>query len=159
MQELRPPIRSRASSNHASPRRELAGFDLPTRPSINTRSTTFEGPTSLGSRDASPAMPRLSRVPTDSSVQYGRSALRPTKRSDSIAPDVFGDPDEDYENDRYNDRFADDRSASPAPSSLGGYSRSASWSMQGGAGDGSKKMPPPPPPSRYVNVIQRVIFA
>ncbi|GAB7355247.1 hypothetical protein MBLNU459_g5796t3 [Dothideomycetes sp. NU459] len=149
LQELRPPIRSRASSNQNSPRRELPGFDLPVRPAINGRSTTFEGPTSLGSRDASPAptgMPRLSRVPTDSSVQFGRSNLRPTKRTDSIAPDVFGDPDDDFENDRYNDRYADDRSASPAPSNMSGFSRSASWSMQGG--DAAKKMPPPPPPSR-----------
>lgn len=106
-------------------------------------------------------MPRLSRVPTDSSatIALGRSQLRPTKRSDSIQAqtDVFGDPELDND-------IVDERSVSPASYGSGSvapsaYSRSASWSVQGGQGqngnaaygdDGARKIkgPPPPPPSR-----------
>ncbi|KAG9641639.1 BAR-domain-containing protein, partial [Aureobasidium melanogenum] len=137
--DFRPPIRARAPSGTNSPRRELPGFDLPTRPSAR-----FEGPSSLNSRDPSPmSMPRLSRVPTDSSISL-RQGLRPTKRNDSANSDVFGDQD-DYTFD--NDRYADERSASPASySAAPSFSRSASWSQQDG---GAKKLaPPPPPPSR-----------
>jgi len=162
--ELRPPpsfsSRSRAGSNQSSPRRELPGFDLPTRPSIRTN--TFEGGASYqSSRDASPAaMTRLSRIPTDGSMGALIAGLRPTKRTDS-AGDVFGDPDFD--------RAEDERSVSPAGSydSRGGhgqFSRSASWSVQQNSGysnggsygggqqndDGLRKKvaPPPPPPNR-----------
>lgn len=139
--DFRPPIRARAPSGTNSPRRELPGFDLPIRPSAR-----FEGPSSLNSRDPSPmSMPRLSRVPTDSSISL-RQGLRPTKRNDSANSDVFGDQD-DYTLD--NDRYADERSASPGSySAAPSFSRSASWSQQDG---GAKKLaPPPPPPSRYV---------
>lgn len=173
--ELRPPpsfiSRSRTNSNQNSPRRELPGFDLPVqtsqqRPTISSRSNTvgtFEGPMSYqGSRDASPAgMPRLSRVPTDSSatIALGRSNLRPVKRADSNT-DVFGDPDLDGDD--------GERSVSPGSYNSGrenAYSRSASWSVQGGYANGGssnggagysddggrkKNPPPPPPPSRYV---------
>ena len=137
--DFRPPIRARAPSGTNSPRRELPGFDLPIRPSGR-----FEGPSSLNSRDASPvAMPRLSRVPTDSSVSL-RQGLRSTKRNDSANSDVFGDQD-DYAMD--NDRYADERSVSPASyNAAPSFSRSASWSQQDG---GAKKLAPPPPPSRY----------
>lgn len=189
--DLRPPpsfgARSRTNSNQNSPRRELPGFDLPVqtqpRQTISARNNnnagTFEGPTSYqSSRDASPApsMPRLSRVPTNdsASIAIGRSNLRPVKRLDSNSTqnDVFGDQDVDGDS-RYD---VDERSVSPA--SYGSardnpgaaYSRSASWSVQGGYSNGNgagsgysnggayaddggkKKMPPPPPPSRYVQI-------
>jgi hypothetical protein len=140
--DFRPPIRSRAPSGTNSPRRELPGFDLPTRPS-----SRFEGPSSLNSRDDSPvAMPRLSRVPTDSSLSL-RQGLRSNKRNDSANSDVFGDQDE-YAMD--NDRYGDERSASPASyNAAPSFSRSASWSQQD---SGAKKLAPPPPPSRYVSL-------
>jgi hypothetical protein len=47
-----------------------------------------------------------------------------------------------------NDRYADERSVSPASyNAAPSFSRSASWSQQDG---GAKKLAPPPPPSRYV---------
>ena len=137
--ELRPPpsfsARSRAGSNQNSPRKELPGFDLPTRPTIRSANSAFEGGASYqGSRDASPAPSaggsvRLTRVPTEGSIGGFRSGLRPVKRNDSLATggggDVFGDPDLDGE---------DARSVSPANSyegrNVGMGARSSSWSVQ-----------------------------
>ncbi|KAK4992960.1 hypothetical protein LTR66_006151 [Elasticomyces elasticus] len=138
--ETRPTIRSnRLASGQNSPRRELPGFDLPVRP-INGRTSTFEGPRSLG-RDSSPAsMPRLARIPTDPSMLLTKSQLRPVQR-DNAASDVFGDPGDRTDNPS---DYYGDRSASPANSF--GSSRTASWSaLEAGAG---RKAPPPPPPSR-----------
>lgn len=141
--DFRPPIRARAPSGTNSPRRELPGFDLPVR-----SSNRFEGPSSLNSRDASPvAMPRLSRVPTDSSVSL-RQGIRSNKRNDSANSDVFGDQDDYALDNGHNDRYYADeqRSVSPASySAAPSFSRSASWSQQDG---GAKKLAPPPPPSR-----------
>lgn len=138
--ELRIPTRSRVPSAQASPRRELSGFDFSTRPVMASRGATFEGPRSL-QRDASPALsiPRLSRVPTETSVLSGRSQLRSIKRENSNGngTDVFGDPEEDA---LYGSSY--ERSESPA-----GFSMSRSTSYQEN-GNGIRKMPPPPPPSR-----------
>lgn len=143
----RPTISSRVPSGANSPRKELAGFDLPVRIN-NTRSTStpglnsFEGPTQL--RADSPAgMPRLSRVPTEPSYLVGaRSNLRITKSREAQAyggGDVFGDDQSDY-------------SDSPS-TAFNEHHRTTSWStmaQDGGsqAATAGKKAPPPPPPSR-----------
>lgn len=132
------PMRPRLPSGQSSPRREHPGFGFAAeKPALN-RNATFEGPRSL--RDNSPAgMPRLTRVPTDSSM-LSRSNLRPVGRRES---DVFGDPDEDGD-------YYDKRSVSPAPSfgSTPSRTTSASYNQESALSNGMKKMPPPPPPSR-----------
>ncbi|KAK4540910.1 hypothetical protein LTR36_008418 [Oleoguttula mirabilis] len=136
---VRPTISSRLPSGQNSPRRELPGFDLPTRP-INNRTTSgFEGPTSLGRAESPAAMPRLTRVPTEpTQLLAGRSQLRIAKRDGQAGgPDVFGDDQSDY-------------SDSPA-SAFEQHSRTASWSASSAFSQdsgGARKMPPPPPPSR-----------
>ena len=142
----RMPIRSRVSSTsnsgQNSPRKEVPSFDFGSKPPL-VRNATFEGPRSLqrDTRESSPAaMPRLSRVPTDSStLGVSRTQLRPVKSREAAS--VFGDENEEAVYGDY-----DDRSASPAPSYSSSASRSASWAYQDSAA--SKKMAPPPPPSR-----------
>lgn len=142
---IRIPIRSRVASAQTSaqnsPRRELQ-MELPgTMPPLQ-RYTTFEGPQSL--RDNSPgSLPRLSRVPTDSSsLSIGRSNLRPVNAGSG---GVFDDDQEEVYNDVINRQ--------PSPGLPRGYlsARSVSAihssSTQGGF-DIAKKAPPPPPPSR-----------
>jgi hypothetical protein len=127
---MRPTISSRLPSGQNSPRRELPGFDLPSRPVVNRGNTGFEAPTSFG-REASPGgMPRLSRVPTEPTQLLGaRNNLRVTKR-DYQGGDTFGDDQSDYS----------DLSLAP--------SRSTSWSVAGQEGSSIGKKAPPPPPSR-----------
>ncbi|KAI7006792.1 hypothetical protein D0869_10540 [Hortaea werneckii] len=162
----RPGIRSRAPSGTSSPRRELPGFDIPTRPPINSRAnSTFEGPTSLGSiaRSESPAstMPRLTRVPTEPTpILTGKASLRSTSKpppprepATATSPNVFGDDQ--------SDETSDTASFLHHPHQPDPAARSASWSQNGflsaaaAAGNGShdafgakKTPPPPPPPSR-----------
>ena len=145
---LEPPLRptisaTRTASGQNSPRRELPGFDLPSRPAVQQRSaSTFEGPTSLA-RDHSPApMPRLSRMPTEPTQLIGaRNGLRVTNRegvtTNGVNGSVFADDASDYVD-------------SPTGSDL---SRTTSWSVGGTDGSnvtaaGAKRAPPPPPPSR-----------
>ena len=126
----RPIISSRTSSGHNSPRRELPGYDLGTRPAIGSRSASgFEGPTSLA-RDQSPAgMQRISRTPTDPlQLQGARGNLRITKRDNQNG--VFSDERTDF-------------TESPATTEL---SRITSWSTAGQDGSNVTKKPPPPPP-------------
>ena len=120
----------------------MPGFDFPTKPQIS-RGATFEGPRSLQRDDSPASLPRLSRVPTETSVMSGRSQIRSAKRD--TGGDVFGDPGALDEEDYY-----DDRSASPAPSSYASNSRAASWAVtqELNSANTSRKMPPPPPPSR-----------
>ncbi|KAI6880295.1 BAR-domain-containing protein [Hortaea werneckii] len=161
----RPGIRSRAPSGTNSPRRELPGFDISSRPPINGRAnSTFEGPTSLGSigRSESPAstttMPRLTRVPTEPTpILTGKASLRSTSK-----PPPPREPTTTATNSNI---FSDDQSSenSDTASFLPHQpdpSRSASWSQNGflsaAAANGShdvfsaakKTPPPPPPPSR-----------
>ncbi|KAK3061755.1 hypothetical protein LTS18_005516 [Coniosporium uncinatum] len=110
----------------------------PSRPTFDRRNTTEVA----GHRDYSPVgMPRLTRIPTESSViTMGRSQLRPVSR------DVFDDPSSEYTgNSSSPDRYNGDYMDSPA-TSVG--SRSASWSVTGDGAGGIRKAPPPPPPSR-----------
>lgn len=139
---LEPPLRptiSRISSGANSPRKELPGFDLPTRPGMRSTSTPgFEGPMSLGRAESPVAgMPRLARVPTEpSSILGARSNLRITRSRESSQPppDVFGDEASDY---------------SESPSVFDERARNASWSTAAQDGGSTvKKAPPPPPPSR-----------
>lgn len=132
----RPTISSRVPSGANSPMKELPGFDLPTRPSIRSASSTgFEGPMSSSynaTRSESPAnMPRLTRVPTEPSTLLGaRSNLRITKSRDNSQPPsegVFADDASEYS--RYDEQLQ----------------RTASYGQDGGM---AKKAPPPPPPSR-----------
>jgi len=127
-------ISSRLPSGQNSPRRELPGFDLPSRPAISRAQSGFEGPTSLGGRDGSPAgMPRLSRVPTadSSTIASARSNLRITKSRESN--NVFDDADSEV----------GDFGSSYDPPPQSQPHRTTSWGM------GAQKMaPPPPPPSR-----------
>ncbi|KAK5108298.1 hypothetical protein LTR62_008613 [Meristemomyces frigidus] len=137
----RPTISSRVPSGQNSPRREMAGFDFPVRPTPNQRSASgFEGPTSLYSRPESPAggMPRLSRVPTDPTALLAAATsgaggqLRIGKRNEQTA-DIFSDDQSDY---------------SSEPSSAFDrlqHNRTSSFSQENG---GRKAPPPPPPPSR-----------
>ncbi|KAI7505967.1 BAR-domain-containing protein [Hortaea werneckii] len=161
----RPGIRSRAPSGTNSPRRELPGFDISSRPPVNGRAnSTFEGPTSLGSigRSESPAstttMPRLTRVPTEPTpILTGKASLRSTSK-----PPPPREPTTTATNSNI---FSDDQSSenSDTASFLPHQpdpSRSASWSQNGflsaAAANGShdvfsaakKTPPPPPPPSR-----------
>ena len=132
---IRPTISSRSASGQNSPRRELPGFDLPSRPTINRSASGFEGPTSIA-RDHSPAsahMPRLSRVPTEpSQITSAKTRLRSTRPPDSDNESgVFGDDQSDY---------------SDSSTTLE-RARTTSWSMAGHDGSTmSKKKPPPPPP-------------
>jgi len=135
--EIRIPNRSRVSSAANSPRREVPGFDWNQKPMIR-RESTFEGPRSLQGEVSPNGMPRLSRVPTDSSILSTRSQLRTVNRG--AAPDVFGD-----QNDGIEEYDSYDRAISPAPS-FG--SRSASWAAPEFGGSNGRKAPPPPPPSR-----------
>ncbi|OJD31624.1 bar domain-containing protein [Diplodia corticola] len=122
-------------SRGVSPRRDYGG-DSPKRPSISRTNTTgtFEGP-SRRADDSPGGMPRLSRVPTDSStVAASRNNLRPVRSR--------GD---DYDDDdRSGGRsYGRERSVSPAPI------RSASWTSAEATSPASgRKGPPPPPPSR-----------
>ncbi|KAK7709070.1 hypothetical protein SLS57_008795 [Botryosphaeria dothidea] len=73
------------SSRGVSPRRDYGG-DSPKRPSISRTSTTgtFEGP-SRRVDDSPMGMPRLSRVPTDSStIAASRNNLRPIVRKGQV---------------------------------------------------------------------------
>ncbi|GAB1736808.1 hypothetical protein NU219Hw_g8836t1 [Hortaea werneckii] len=163
----RPGIRSRAPSGTSSPRRELPGFDIPTRSTMNGRAnSTFEGPTSLGSmsRSESPAstMPRLTRVPTEPTpILNGKASLRSTSKpppprepATTANSNIFGDDQSSENSDTAS--FLHPR---PDPQ------RSASWSQNGllsaaaaangaahevfsGATGAKKTPPPPPPPSR-----------
>lgn len=123
------------SSRGVSPRRDYGG-DSPKRPSISRTSTTgtFEGP-SRRVDDSPMGMPRLSRVPTDSStIAASRNNLRPVSSRG-----------EDYDDDGHSPArsYGRDRSVSPAPS------RSASWATTEASSPASgRKGPPPPPPSR-----------
>ncbi|OCL09122.1 BAR-domain-containing protein [Glonium stellatum] len=114
------------------------------RPSAN-RANTFEGPSRI-QRDLSPApMPRITRVPTESSIiMANRAQLRPVRRPTAPA-DSFADPyDDSYEESNGSRR---DRSPpSPATSHGSVPSRAASWTAA--ETPGAKKAPPPPPPSR-----------
>ena len=137
---------NRLPSGQNSPRRELPGFDLPSsRPALPGRSASgFEGPTSLGREQSpAPAMPRLSRVPTEASQILGaKGNLRATKRES-----IYGDS---------GSVFGDD-SASEVSDSPTGYVNRNGWqsgSMVGqdgsnvsapAAGNGEKKRAPPPP--------------
>ncbi|SMR56936.1 unnamed protein product [Zymoseptoria tritici ST99CH_1E4] len=162
-----PQISSRIASGQNSPRRELPGFDLPTRPSYRTASSNFEGPTSLGggrdqpsyareqpsyNRDFSPApsMPRLERVQTDSSAIHGaRLNLRPTRSRNDGQATPGGDS--------YGGDYSDDSHSSYSEHPQ----RTPSWSttaLDGGSmvkkaapppvPSRSKKPPPPPPPMK-----------
>ena len=140
-----PKLSSRGMSpgpNHDYQTQSPGGYS--SRPSFN-RSNTFEGPSRM-QRDLSPApMPRITRVPTDSSIiMANRAQLRPVKRPTAPA-DTFADPyDDSYEESNGSRR---DRSPpSPATSHGSLQSRAASWST--GEIIGAKKAPPPPPPSR-----------
>ncbi|KAI6857810.1 hypothetical protein D0864_15365 [Hortaea werneckii] len=169
----RPGIRSRAPSGTSSPRRELPGFDIPSRPPINGRAnSTFEGPTSLGSvgRSESPAssttMPRLTRVPTEPTpILTGKASLRSTSK-----PPPPREPTTTTTAATTSNIFSDDQSSETSSSDTASFlhqhhqqsdpARSASWSQNGFlsaavAGNGShdvfgakKTPPPPPPPSR-----------
>ncbi|KAK8169917.1 hypothetical protein IWX90DRAFT_465582 [Phyllosticta citrichinensis] len=126
----------------ASPGCDFSGAESPRRPSVNRTSTigTFEGPRSARVDDSPNGMPRLSRVPTDSStIAASRNQLRPVRsRNDEY--------EEEYN--RNSSRISvRDRSVSPAPSQGSLPSRSASWALND-AGTPGKKGPPPPPPSR-----------
>ncbi|EOD47709.1 hypothetical protein GTA08_BOTSDO09300 [Neofusicoccum parvum] len=82
-------------SRGVSPRRDRDrdrdyGGDSPKRPSISRTSTTgtFEGPSRRGD-DSPMGMPRLSRVPTDSSaITSGRNNLRPVRSRGDDAIEV-----------------------------------------------------------------------
>lgn len=130
------------------------------RPSTN-RANTADGPSRI-TRDMSPApIPRMSRVPTDSSViMANRAQLRPVKRA-TTTTDTFADPYEDeYQESNGYKRGRDRSPPSPATSHGSIPSRAASWTTGeitgagAGAGAGAggaiggKKAPPPPPPSR-----------
>lgn len=133
-------ISSRLPSGQNSPRRELPGFDLPSRPVASRTQSGFEGPTSLGVRDGSPAgMPRLSRVPTadSSTIASVRSNLRITKSRESN--NIFDDADSEV---------SDLSTSLPSQYDPPQPHRSTSWSMNAQPDVGAKKMAPPPPPSR-----------
>ena len=140
---LEPPakISSRLPSGQNSPRRELPGFELGSRPIASRTPSGFEGPTSLGNGASTPPdMRPLSRVPTDSSqISNMRLNLLATKSKDSAyGANVFEDADSEF-NDHGNGNGH-------------GYeqTRSPSWSMGANPPDWAtgKKAPPPPPPSR-----------
>jgi len=140
---LEPPakISSRLPSGQNSPRRELPGFELGSRPIPSRTPSGFEGPTSLGNGTSTPPdMRPLSRVPTDSSqISNMRLNLRATTSKDSgYGANVFEDADSEF-NDHGNGnghRYE--------------QTRSPSWSMGANQPDWAtgKKAPPPPPPSR-----------
>ena len=161
---LRPTISNgRLPSGQNSPRRELPGFDLPARPpQPGRRASGFEGPTSRdragsmgASRDLSPApppaMPRLSRVPTEPGQIVG---LKNNLRSTGMKGSMYGDQQQQQGGDG-GGVFADDASeVSESPSTYGNGVNGHGWqsgSMIGqdgsnvGAGAGGKKVPPPPP--------------
>ncbi|KAF2199292.1 BAR-domain-containing protein [Delitschia confertaspora ATCC 74209] len=106
-----------------------------------TRSSTFEGPSRL-QREVSPA-PRLTRVPTDSSViSNSRANLRPVRSATNTFADQYEDEYPDHNG------YRRDRSPhSPDTSQGSALSRTASWNAQEISPSG-KKAPPPPPPSR-----------
>jgi hypothetical protein len=139
---LEPPtkISSRLPSGQNSPRRELPGFDIPSRPIPNRSQSGFEGPTSLGNGASTPPdMRPLSRVPTDSStISNMRLNLRSTQSKDSgYGANVFEDADSEVNDSSYANGHGH------------GYGRSPSWSQTQGADWATgKKAPPPPPPSR-----------
>lgn len=145
------PVRSRVASaqtsTQSSPMRERFDF-APARPTIGRAQSNFEGPRSL--RDGSPAsLPRLSRVPTDTSVLSTRNALRPIRTRDS-GTDVFGDSQSPTSASYQDHADYYDSYHSPLPSP-GPGSRAASQmgDYPNGNGGGRQKMaPPPPPPSR-----------
>lgn len=142
-ESLAVPIRSRVASaqasTHNSPTRQRSIQDLYSsgRPTIGSRtnSSSLEpAPRSHSIRDPSPAgsLPRLSRVPTDSSIRS--HSLRPIRTRDSVTDEgnVFGDHAASPTRGEYAEHYyARSGQPSPAPS------------------EGSRRMaPPPPPPSR-----------
>lgn len=140
--EPRPTIKnSRIASYRTSEVPNAESADVGNSRPGYTRSTTFEGPTQLR-RDISPAaVPRLSRIPSDSlTIRTTRSNLRAVD-SAITETNVFNDhEDSTFESNSSPDRSYGDRSVSPATSHGSFVNLTVTSTL--------KKGPPPPPPSR-----------
>ncbi|KAF2750410.1 BAR-domain-containing protein [Sporormia fimetaria CBS 119925] len=120
------------------PSRNRSPPEAPSRPAYS-RTSTFSDARSH--RDISP-VPRLSRVPTDSSaVLVGRAGLRPVRPTSTFSDDYA----EEYP--AHNNGYRRDRSP-PSPATSHGSERSRAASYDVSSTGSVKKAPPPPPPSR-----------
>ncbi|KAG9240313.1 hypothetical protein BJ878DRAFT_299927 [Calycina marina] len=110
-----------------------------TRPPMNSRASTFQGPTSIYRE--SPISATVSRQNSNFGVSDARGNLRPVQRIDTRERgDVFGDPSDDSTlNSASPDRSYGARSISPATSHGSGDMINRS---------GNVRKAPPPPPSR-----------
>lgn len=150
---VRPSIRSQGrvpSSSRLETRldthEEYPQSESPSRPGFS-RSSTFQGPTSIYRESTPVSVHRQSSLASDREVNNARANLRPPQRI--ATNDVFGDPSDDSTmNSGSPDRSYGERSVSPATSHGSVASRTASYSTLNSANANSRKGPPPPPPSR-----------
>lgn len=145
---VRPSIRStgRVASSRLDRHEEYPDTESPLRPTYS-RSSTFQGPTTIN-RESTPVNGmRKASIPQDPASL--RAQLRPSNRINTHGTDVFGDPSDDSTlNSASPDRSYGERSVSPATSQGSVASRSASYSTLTNANANARKGPPPPPPSR-----------
>jgi hypothetical protein len=147
---VRPSIRSTgrvASSSRLDRQDEYSQAESPQRPTYS-RSSTFQGPTTIH-RESTPVNGmRKASVPQDPGSL--RAQLRPANRINTNGgTDVFGDPSDDSTlNSASPDRSYGERSVSPATSQGSVASRTASYTTLTNSNVNGRKGPPPPPPSR-----------